>query len=135
MEQLRLELIMSQIMAKHRQHVKNIMLGTCELNKDMFLIKQDVMVLSRKLAQKTYQLHKNNSKSVCMWVQQNTNSMFYYQEIGVEVDGGLIGQNMFFTLGIQTLWQREMMIGHGHQGGFVINVTFGTNEKKVIHYV
>jgi hypothetical protein len=28
--------------------------------------------------------------------------MFYYQEIGVKVDGGLIGQNMPFTLGIQT---------------------------------
>ncbi len=42
-----------------------------------------------------------------MRVQQNTNSMFYYQEIGVEADGGLIGQNMPFTLGIQTPWQRE----------------------------
>jgi hypothetical protein len=36
--------------------------------------------------------------------------MFYYQETGVEVDGGLTGQNMPFTLGIQTPWQREMMM-------------------------
>jgi hypothetical protein len=54
MEQLMLELTMSQIMAKHRQHVKNIMLGTCELNKNMFLTEQDVRVLYRKLAQETY---------------------------------------------------------------------------------
>ncbi len=67
-------------------------------------------------------------------VQQNTNSMFYYQAIRVEVDGGLVGQNMFFTLGIQTPWQREMMI-HGHQGDVTIDATFGTNEEKVIHYV
>jgi hypothetical protein len=40
MEQLRLGLIVSQIMAKHRQHVKNIMLRTCELNRNMFLTKQ-----------------------------------------------------------------------------------------------
>jgi hypothetical protein len=49
------------------------MLGTYELNKDMFLIKQDVKVLFGKLAQETYQLHKNNVKSVHMWVQQNIN--------------------------------------------------------------
>ncbi len=54
MEQLMFELTMSQIMAKHRQHVKNIMLGTCELNRDMFLIKQDDRVLSGKLVQETY---------------------------------------------------------------------------------
>jgi len=57
----------------------------------MFLTKQDVKVLSGKLVQETYQQHKNNVKSVHMWVQQNTNSMFYYQEIRVEADGGLIG--------------------------------------------
>jgi hypothetical protein len=54
MEQLKFWLTMSQIMAKHRRHVKNIVLGTCELNRDMFLTKQDVRVLSGKLVQKTY---------------------------------------------------------------------------------
>jgi hypothetical protein len=54
MEQIKFGLTMFQIMAKHRRHVKNIMLGTCELNRDMFFTKQDVRVLSRKLAQKTY---------------------------------------------------------------------------------
>jgi hypothetical protein len=67
--------------------------------------------------------------------KQNTNLVFYYQEIKVEVDGGLTRQNMPFILGIQTPWQREMMIEHGHQGHVAINKTFGTNEKKVIHYV
>jgi hypothetical protein len=42
---------------------------------------------------------------------------------------------MPFTLGIQTPWQREMMIKHGHQEGVVVDATFGTNEKKVTHYV
>jgi hypothetical protein len=54
MEQLRLGFTVFQIMAKHRQHVNNIMLRTCELNRNMFLTKQDVKVLSRKLAQETY---------------------------------------------------------------------------------
>jgi hypothetical protein len=117
MEQLKFGLTMSQIVAKHRRHVKSIVLGTCELNRDMFLTEQDVRVLSGKLVQKTYHLHKNDAKSVRMWVQQKTNSMFYYREIGVEVDGGFVGQNMPFIMGIQTPWQREMMIEHGHQRG------------------
>jgi hypothetical protein len=110
MEQLRFGFKMFQIMAKHMQHVKNIMLGTCELNKDMFLTKKNVRVLFGKLAQETYWLHKNDAKSVNMRVQQNINSMFYYQETRVEVDGVLIEQSMPFTLGTQTPWQREMMI-------------------------
>jgi len=69
-----------------------------------------------------------------MWVQQKINSMFYYQEIGVEV-GGFIGQNMPFIMVIQTPWQREMMIEHGHQRGVSVDATFGTNEKMAIHDV
>jgi hypothetical protein len=42
---------------------------------------------------------------------------------------------MSFILSIQTPWQREMMIEHGHEGGVAVDATFGTNEKKVIHYV
>ncbi len=57
------------------------------------------------------------------------------KKIGVEMDGCLTGQNMSFILSIQTLWQREMMIEHGHEGGVAFDATFGTNEKKVINYV
>jgi hypothetical protein len=39
----------------------------------------------------------------------------------------LTRQNMPFTLGIQTPWQKEMMIEHGHQGSVVVDATFGTN--------
>jgi hypothetical protein len=48
--------------------------------------------------------------------------MFYYQEIRVEVDGGLIGQNMPFTLGIQKPWQKEMMI--------VANLALGLQPRQ-----
>jgi hypothetical protein len=54
MQQLKLGLTMFQIMAKHKQHVKNIMLRTCELNRDMFLIKKNVRVLFGKVVQETY---------------------------------------------------------------------------------
>ncbi len=49
MRQLKFRLTVSQIMAKPKQHVKNIMLGTCSLNRNMFLIEQNVRVLFGKL--------------------------------------------------------------------------------------
>jgi hypothetical protein len=52
MEQLHIRLIVSQIMAKHTQHAKNIMLGSYELNINMFLTEQNVKVLPKELIQK-----------------------------------------------------------------------------------
>jgi hypothetical protein len=66
-------------------------------------------VLFGKLVKETYLLHKKDAKNVCIWVQQNTNSVFYYQKTKVEVDGGFIGQNMPFILGIQTSRSKDMM--------------------------
>ncbi len=54
MEKLKLRLTMSQIMAKYKEHVKNIMLMTCELDKYMFIIKQDVRVLFKNYVEETY---------------------------------------------------------------------------------
>jgi hypothetical protein len=54
----------------------------CDLNKYMFLIEQDGKVLFGELVQETHWLHKCDGKNVCMWVEQNTNLMFYYQELG-----------------------------------------------------
>jgi hypothetical protein len=38
---------------------------------------------------------------------------------------------MPFTIGIQTEWQKQMMLRHGHENGIFIDATFGTNDKKV----
>jgi len=66
-----------------------------------------------------------------MWVTENWEKVFFYQEYNVQVEGNLHEGNMPFTIGIQTKWQKEMMLRHGHESGVSINVTFGTNNKKV----
>jgi hypothetical protein len=80
-------------------------------------------------------LHKNDAQSVRMWVQRNPDKVFYYTESNAEmpipVPGELTSQNMPFTIGIQTKWQNEMMLKHGHRGGISVDATFGTNDKKV----
>jgi hypothetical protein len=42
---------------------------------------------------------------------------------------------MPFTIVIQTEWQKEMMLHHGHESGVSINATFGTNDKKVTSFL
>jgi hypothetical protein len=37
---------------------------------------------------------------------------------------------MPFTIGIQTQWQREMMLQCFHESGVSIGATFGTNDEK-----
>jgi hypothetical protein len=66
-----------------------------------------------------------------MWVIENKETIFFYQKSSVQVEVNLHGGNMPFTIGIQTKWQKEMMLHHGHESGVFIDVTFGTNDKKV----
>jgi hypothetical protein len=87
-----------------------------------------------KLAKKTYKKHENDAQSVQMWVIKNKYKVFFYRKSGLQVDGGLQGSNMSFTIGIQTKWQREMMLRCGHESGVSIDATFGTNKNKVCNY-
>lgn len=132
-KQLDLNLSVSQIMALHRLNVKKIMDGQQEITRDLFLTDQDVRYLSNKKAKETYQFHPHDALSVKMWVQQNTESVFYYQETTSLVGGSLNGDNMPFTIGIQTPWQLQMMLRHGHHSAVAMDATFGSNEKKVLH--
>jgi hypothetical protein len=66
-----------------------------------------------------------------MWVQDNVDNIFYFQETNHEPTRRLLTQNMSFTIGIQTLWPKEMMLTHGHEKGVVIDATFGTDEIKI----
>jgi phosphoribosylformimino-5-aminoimidazole carboxamide ribonucleotide (ProFAR) isomerase len=90
--------------------------------------------LARKLAKETYKKHENDAKNVQMWVSKNKDKVFFYQESKVEVEGTLQGCNMSFIISIQTEWQKEMMFSHGHESGVSIDVTFGTNDKKIIAF-
>ncbi len=104
-----------------------------ELLRDLFLSEQDIHNTVRKLAKEMMcKMHENDTQSVRMWVVENRDDVFFYQETNVEVDdGGYESCNMLFTIGIQTKWQQDMMLQHGHEIGVSIETTFGTNEQKV----
>ena len=134
--QLDLGLTIQQVMVHHREKLFFRMSelkgdGTSVLTCDMFLSHQDVRNLLLKKAAETYRLHQNDALSVRMWVESNTDSVFYYKETGKVGPGSLHPENVPFVLGIQTPWQSEMMLKFGHNSRVAIDATFGTSAKKV----
>ena len=125
-----------QIMRKHLDLLKKYQAEGKDITCDLLLSTKDIRNISGKLAQEKYMLHKNDAQSVRMWVQRNPEKVFYYSESNQKkpekVPGELTGQNMPFTIGIQTAWQKRMMLQHGHRRGISVDATFGTNDKKVI---
>ncbi len=119
-----------QIMSKHLQNIFQWEEEGRILSRDVFIDEKDIHNIVRKMACKTYMLHKNDAESVRMCVQQNPESCFYYSETGAKVPGALTSENMPFTIGIQTPWQKEQMLRHGHRKAISVDVTFGTNDKK-----
>jgi D-alanyl-D-alanine dipeptidase len=99
--------------------------------REFFLCEQDICNLVGKLAKETYKKYEDDAKSVRTWVIENREKVFFYQEYNVQVEGNLHDGNMPFTIGIQTKWQKEMILHHGHESGASIDVTFRTNDKNV----
>lgn len=74
------------------------------LTRDTFLCEQNIQNIAKMIAKETYKKHETNAKSVRMWVRENPNIFFYYQETGTEVSRKLSRSNISFTIGIQTPW-------------------------------
>ena len=131
---LRLGLSIPQIMVKHRKRFMEACERGEELTRDHFISEQDIRNVAGRLAIETYKWDNNDAKSVRMWVQQHPSLVFYYKESGVHVRGTITRDNIPFTIGIQTPWQEEMMLKHGHKKAVSMDATFATNENKVCGY-
>jgi hypothetical protein len=66
-----------------------------------------------------------------MWVAKNKDQVSFYQKSGGQVEGNFLNSHMPFTINIQTKWQKQMLLQHGHESGVSIDATFGINDKKV----
>ena len=131
MTHLRLGLSIPQIMVKHRKRFMEVCERGEALTRDLFISEQDIRNVAGRLAVETYKRDNNDAKSVRMWVQENPFEVFYYKESGVHVRGAITRDNIPFTIGIQTSWQQDMMLKHGHKKAVSIDATFATNENKV----
>ncbi len=61
---------------------------------------QNIRNMAGKLSKEMYKKHENDMQSVQMRVVENKYKVFFYQEIGVQVEKNLQGNNMPFTIGI-----------------------------------
>ena len=70
--------------------------------------------------------------SVRMWTKENPDSWYHYQEYGnLELNNPPSEDDPFY-LAIQTDWQLEMMVKHGHRSDLSMDATFSTNSPKIL---
>jgi hypothetical protein len=106
--------------------------GKLVTSRDCFLSEDDVHNVYGLLQKDLYMKHSNDAKSVRMWVRENPDLVFYYQDPEVVVDGAITADNMPFVIAIQTAFQFRMMLQYGHESAIAIDATFATNDKKVL---
>ncbi len=83
LEHLWLGLSIYQMMNKHKVQVKDMMENRVELSWDLFLSEQDICNMAGQLAKEMYKKHENDVQIVWMWVVENKDNVFFYQESGV----------------------------------------------------
>jgi hypothetical protein len=118
-------------MAKHKDSVmKSAMLGV-QPTRDTFILPSDVYNLAKKRAQELYEKHKVDAVSVRMWAEENTDSVFFFQEHGSIDLNEAPRPECTYTLGIKTDWQLQVMAKFGDRSAVSFGATFGTNTPRV----
>ena len=67
-----------------------------------------------------------------MWTDEIPYCLYHYQEYdNLELNDPPSLEDDPFCLVIQTEWQLQMMVRHGHKWALSMDATFSTNEPKV----
>ncbi|KAE9459178.1 hypothetical protein C3L33_08916, partial [Rhododendron williamsianum] len=90
-------------------------------NRDDFLTRNDVRNMERLVRNSSHELDGNDECSVKTWVHRHQKHVFFFQDrCGSEP----------FILGIQTDWQVQQMLHHGHNGSVASHSAFGLKKLK-----
>ena len=120
-----------QIMQLHQEHVLEATRQGIKPTRNTFIILDDIHNIAKKRTRELYQKYKNNVVNVRMWIEENHDYVFIYQEhelININLDPK---EECTYTLGIQTDWQLQMMATHGHNSTMSFDATFRTNAPWV----
>ena len=123
----------AQIMQQHTKEVRELAIANGVVTRDTFLLPVDVRNICRKRAEELWEKHPSDPVSVRMWVMENPENVFYYQEHSLLDINSQVQNDSPFTLGVQTEWQLQMMIKFGHKSALSIDATFGTSQTRVSH--
>ena len=124
----------AQIMQQHIKEVRELAIANGTVTRDTFLLPVDVRNICRKRAEELWAKHPSDPVSVRMWVMENPENVFYYQEHSLLDINSQVQDESPFTLGLQSEWQLQMMIKFGHNSALSIDATFGTSQTRVSHH-
>ena len=123
---------LAQVIAEHKSVVMQGALNNLPATRDTFIIPTDVCNIANKLAKELWEKHSRDAMSVRMWTDENQDCFYHYQEYGnLELNDPPPLEDDPFCLAIQTEWQLQMMVRHGHKRALSMDATFSTNEPKV----
>ncbi|BBN19715.1 hypothetical protein MPTK1_8g13000 [Marchantia polymorpha subsp. ruderalis] len=112
------KLVIQERQSKNKDHVPV---------RDDFLNKHDVLNISKRLAEDTFQHDVSEAEGVQTWIQRHPELVLFYQEENSS-------SNLSFILAIQTPWQEEKMITLGHQNVVACDATYGTDKFAFSFY-
>eukprot|EP01018_Ginkgo_biloba_P026908 Gb_02105 [translate_table: standard] len=92
-------------------------------SQDDFLLRRDIMNIFNRCSQETFQLHRKDSMSTDLWVRQECQSIFFYQNP--------LDDQTSFIIGLQTPWMHKMMVKFSHNSLISMDSTFSTNKYGV----
>eukprot|EP01018_Ginkgo_biloba_P013555 Gb_33663 [translate_table: standard] len=88
--------------------------------RDDFLLRRYIMNIFNQCSQETFQLHTKDSMRTDIWVRQEFQSIFFYQNP--------LNDQTSFIIGLQTIWMRKMMVKLSHNSLIYMDSTFSTNK-------
>ncbi len=91
--------------------------------RDDFVELRDIAYYETRMKMGVWRRDRNDLESVKMWAKEQPENVFIWHEKDDVTD-------LPFILGIQTPWQKQMMLKFGHNGAIALNATFGTNLPK-----
>ena len=122
----------AQVMADHKAEVMRCAQLNLPATRDTFIMPSDVYNIANKLAKELWEKHPNDAMSVRLWTDENPDCWYHYREYGtLELNDAPPPEDDPFCLAIQTEWQLEMMVRHGHRRALSMDATFSTNAPKV----
>ena len=125
----------AQIMNQHKQNMKELAKCNERVTRVTFLFPSDVRNICKKRAEELWKKHPSDPISVRMWVHENPDSVFFYQDHSLLDLNNTNQEDIPFSLGIHTEWQQQMMAKFGHNIAIAFDAIFGTNQTRVCCYL
>jgi hypothetical protein len=114
-----------QIFEEHRRNWTEWRRMKVPYTRDDFVELRDIAYYDKRAKMGVWHRDSNDFKSVRMWMELFPENVFMWHEEDTIT-------SLPFILGIQTPWQREMMIKFGHKGAISMDATHGTNISNYL---